>query len=308
MGTLVAMHYPTVLAFGAADHTYVRCGTGGKAWSCWGGKTGGTVLCSGTGSTNQADAIAGANERAGVTCYLINGVCHQAANRILFPAGILVTGARGYGVSSAIFGPYGRPRGPFGTCSAPFNQHTGTTGDLPECADAPMTLAATQTTQATRSPEEQRYIERVSSAYGQVHTLGLLREARRDPDLVDFMLQLFDYQVEYSLREKPAPAQATRGAKRTRAVKAPKTLGRLRDFRAATERSRIRIETDFSQRKIPVAEFVVKSDLEAIDFQKNAATVLNEDQYQALFHLKKGEFIALADPAIVPHAYPHAAL
>ena len=74
MGTLVAMHYPTVLAFGAADHTYVKCGTGGKAWSCWGGKTGGTVLRGASGSTSQADAIAEPNERAGVTCYLINGV------------------------------------------------------------------------------------------------------------------------------------------------------------------------------------------------------------------------------------------
>jgi hypothetical protein len=30
MGTLVAMHYPRKLAFGAADHTYVMCGTGGE--------------------------------------------------------------------------------------------------------------------------------------------------------------------------------------------------------------------------------------------------------------------------------------
>jgi hypothetical protein len=53
MGTLVAMHYPTVLGLRAADHTYVMCGTGGKAWSCWGGKTGGSILRSGSGSTNQ---------------------------------------------------------------------------------------------------------------------------------------------------------------------------------------------------------------------------------------------------------------
>ena len=112
MGTLVAMHYPTMLALGAADHTYVRCSTGRKAWSCWGGKTGGSFLRSGSGSTNQADAIAEpCNECAGVTCYLVNGVCHQAANRILFPAGIFVTGARGYGVSSAILGLTGDRRG-----------------------------------------------------------------------------------------------------------------------------------------------------------------------------------------------------
>ena len=50
MGTLVAMHYPTKLFADLADHTYVMCGTGGAAWSCWGGKTGGNSLRQGTGS------------------------------------------------------------------------------------------------------------------------------------------------------------------------------------------------------------------------------------------------------------------
>src|SRR5512143_1288720 len=128
MGILVAKKYPTKLFLKAADHTYVKCGTGGKAWGCWGGKTGGTELRRGVGSTNQADAIAEPNERAGISCYLINGVCHRAANRILFPAGITVIGARGYDVSEALFGTYGSPRGPFGTCPSPFDQHPGVTG------------------------------------------------------------------------------------------------------------------------------------------------------------------------------------
>ena len=78
-------------------------------------------------------AIAAPNERAGITCYLINGVCHQAANRISLPAGILSHRREGLnnGVSSALFGLMAGLRGPLGTCSAPFNQHTGVTGDLP---------------------------------------------------------------------------------------------------------------------------------------------------------------------------------
>ena len=81
MGDLVAMAYPTKLFANLADHTYVMCGTGGKAWACWGGKTGGTELRRATGSTQRADEIAEPDEHAGITCYLINGVCHQAANR-----------------------------------------------------------------------------------------------------------------------------------------------------------------------------------------------------------------------------------
>ena len=161
MGMLVAMHYPTVLALGAADHTYVRCGTGGKAWSCSGRENRGERLTQQFGSTNQADAIASRTSAPGVLCYLVNGVCHQAANRILFPAGIFVTGARGYGLSSAIFGPYGRPRGPLGHCKAPFDRHAGVVGDLPECV-APTSRAARK---ALDSSKERRYFGRVSAAY-----------------------------------------------------------------------------------------------------------------------------------------------
>ena len=85
MGTLVVMHYPLNYLAQLADHTYVKCATGGAAWKCWGGKTGGDELRRAPGSTNQANAIAETDEKGGIRCYLINGVCHQSANRILFP-------------------------------------------------------------------------------------------------------------------------------------------------------------------------------------------------------------------------------
>ena len=127
-------------------------------------------VAAGNGSTKQADAIAEADERAGIKCYLINGVCHQAANRILFPAGITARGARGYDVSEALFGTYGRPRGPFGTCPSPFNQHAGVTGDLPECVET--RAMRQQVTRKARvlSPEagkqERKYIKGVLAIYG----------------------------------------------------------------------------------------------------------------------------------------------
>jgi hypothetical protein len=55
MGELIGMRYPTELFANLADHTYVTCGTGGKSWSCWGGKTGGTELRRGAGSTLRID-------------------------------------------------------------------------------------------------------------------------------------------------------------------------------------------------------------------------------------------------------------
>lgn len=162
MGTLLIRRIPAFFNQNKADHTYVECGTGRRAWSCWGRKAGGRALTVGSGSTVRADTIAEPNERGGITCYAINGVCHQAANRIAFPAGILCIGARGYGLSETIFGPYGRPNGPLGRCQAPFNQHPGITGDLQECFEPqdvnrvqqPSTLAASPTSAESQERTE----------------------------------------------------------------------------------------------------------------------------------------------------------
>ena len=284
MGKLIAMHYPTSLAYGAADHTYVMCGTGGKAWGCWGGKMGGTPLGSGSGSTQRADRIAEPNEHGGITCYLINGVCHQAANRILIPAGISVAGARGYGLSSAIFGIYGRPKGPLGTCNAPLYQHAGVTGDLPECVETALT---TPETKAVESSAEKQYIEHVAKAYSEVRGLESHSDLR-DADLVEFMYQLFKLQIAYNLGNQLDGRR----------------LGLLHEFRIMAERARIELETNFAERKIRASEFVANSDHLVISFQRDVAEVLNPDEYMALFDLKYGEFVALADPEIVANAYP----
>ena len=58
-----------------------------------------------------------------VVDYGIDGVCHQMANQVLFPSGGRVTGARGYKLSSAIFGTFGRRAGEWqkncGHCQMP---------------------------------------------------------------------------------------------------------------------------------------------------------------------------------------------
>lgn len=129
MGTLIAKALST--AAGLAEHTYVEC-SAGKAWGCYGRKAGGTELVRGAGSTDRADRIAEPDERAGITCYGVNGVCHQAANRILLPAGVLVKKARGYRLSYAIYGEYGIAL-PTKKCHGLFRKHESVAGDLPAC-------------------------------------------------------------------------------------------------------------------------------------------------------------------------------
>ncbi len=98
------------------DHTYVTS-RHGHAWGCHGRFAGGTLICSGHGNTAVAECLAQANAEAGIT-YGVNGLCHQMANRILYPAGQFVSRAAQYRRSVAVFGTYGSTI-PFGTRYSP---------------------------------------------------------------------------------------------------------------------------------------------------------------------------------------------
>ena len=73
-----------VVALPIWDHTYVTS-SHGHAWGCFGRSAGGTQIGSAVGNFDQADCLSQPNAQAGIG-YGSIGVCHQAANRILFPA------------------------------------------------------------------------------------------------------------------------------------------------------------------------------------------------------------------------------
>lgn len=288
---MAVMTYPTVLALGAADHTYVMCRSGAKAWACWGNKSGGKPLRDGRGSTRQADAIAGPDEKAGITCYCINGVCHQAANRILLPANIIVRGARGADLSEIVFGAYGRPRGALGLCRAPFHQHAGLNGDLPEC-------------QTVLAPEGgfsvwRRLLDIFGGGTDRTYLRGVLEiYARRWPasreetgleaaELEAFHMDLFVHKLRYAL----GPDFDDR------------LTSRLGQIRLAYERDRIGIETDYGGRQDAAAAFVAKFEERTMRLQADFADVLDDAQYKRLLGLDRHERITLIDPVIAERAF-----
>lgn len=303
MGTLVVMVYPTKLFLKLADHTYVKCGTGGKAWGCWGGKTGGAQLRRADGSTSRADAIAGGNERGGIKCYLINGVCHQAANRILFPAGITVRGARGYDVSESLFGTYGRATGPLGTCRSPFEQHAGVSGDLPACVQPTPARAVARPLSAraaAAASAERKYLRGVLGIYAKaerrLQTAPAPAAAERaaaperrlsGSELEGFEARLFMHKAQYHL-----------GARLDKTMS-----GRLEHVRRSAGRSLMKVEDWFTSGEMSAREFVKAFNEETHLFQESAANTLKASQYKALFGLAPGDFVILADPHIVRRAF-----
>ncbi len=95
------------------DHTYVTSSAGDR-WGCKGRERGGRIICRGSGRLALAKCLACPDGMAGVD-YGVTGVCFQIANRILWPAAILVEQARGYNRLFRHFGHFGldRGRGPF---------------------------------------------------------------------------------------------------------------------------------------------------------------------------------------------------
>jgi hypothetical protein len=272
--------YPTTLFAKAADHTYVECGTGAVGWSCWGGKTGGTGVRRASGSTSRANDIAERDERAGITCYLINGVCHQAANRILLPARITVNGVRGYALSSALYGVYGRAsRWP---CSAPFNQHPTTTGDLPACVVPPAIVSAPIRTDLDET--DTRYLEGVLTIYQEFDRAFVTEVSRGERE--KFHLQLFAHMVDFYLGPRIDERRQE-----------------LIEVRRTTEQRQQQVEEQVkSDRRLHPDLIHEVNDL-TLDFQAKLARVMTDDEYETLLQLPKDEQIVLADPDIAGREY-----
>jgi hypothetical protein len=89
-----------------ADHTYVLSDAG-HVWPCWGRSTGGREICEGLAELDDANCLSQPKSQAGIR-YGFTGVCHQTANRILYPSGATVEAAEGYRYSVFAWGTYGR--------------------------------------------------------------------------------------------------------------------------------------------------------------------------------------------------------
>lgn len=287
MGTLIGKAYPTQMAFGLADHTYVECSTGKVRWSCWGGKTGGHEIVRGVGSTNQANAIAGTNERGGITCYAINGVCHQAANRILWPARVLVSAARGYWVSSSLYGTYGRENlNFFHVCEAPFDQHNNMTGDLPDCVET-MRLSAVSAYLSTRHFEladrdisaEKAFVEAAMALHTKARSLAVAKDAEVH---LSYQQEHFSLQSQYRL-----------GALYST------DLGQtLNNLITDIENERLEIERAYAG-KVLNKDFADQFNELTVKFQDYMAETLTPEQYRAYFSLERTERVKLIDPDIL---------
>ena len=188
MGTLVVKAYPTKLLGKAADHTYVECGTGAVAWSCWGGKAAGTAVRQASGSTARANEIAEPTSAP--------ALCIQRRlppSRQSHPPARRHHGERRAWVPAfeALYGPYGRDASwPY---RAPFNQHPATAGDLPACVAPPTIFSAP--IRPDLDETDARYLPDVLAIYREFDFVAQVSREERER----FHLQLFAHMVDFYL-------------------------------------------------------------------------------------------------------------
>ena len=118
------------------DHSYVTSSCG-LQWHCRGRVAGGIAIAMGQGSSIIADCLSQINSHAGLR-YWKDGVCHQMANRMLYPAGqVTVAKCNGYGFSSFRYGHYGKGTWhQLATCYPPGTIHAGGIGTPSQQDDA----------------------------------------------------------------------------------------------------------------------------------------------------------------------------
>lgn len=280
MGLLIVKKYRTKLFAKAADHTYVECGSGARAWSCWGGKVGGTAFNAGEASTKRADAIAGPDERAGITTYLVNGVCHQAANRIVLPAGIQVSNARGYFLSRSIFGAYGKP--------STFNHFKSIHGDFAECLEGSKeSVVFSRISVQQMTAQDRALLKNISRSHEN------FRDSRRFDDplaTLDWMkanVRLFERETVFQFRGRLGR----------------KTIAGLKAAKLNVEVDHYRISSAFLSNQSNAADFVIAFNEMTSRFQDSCAEALSGDQYRIMFKTAPSERLVLADPSAVDVAF-----
>jgi len=187
-----------------ADHTFA-ISSDGKVWPCWGSAntSKAKAIAAGSGDSALADCISQRKSRAGIA-YGLSGVCHQTANRILDPASVLVSAARGYWASQLVFGTYGLNIA--GALPAKYRaenwpqRRTKCTSGTPTGAPSGGTGggSAGSTGSGIAGSPKATYIARLQNLFGQIETWHLPKEPI-DESLIHLVREESRITVEYRL-------------------------------------------------------------------------------------------------------------
>jgi hypothetical protein len=186
------------------DHTYVTS-SAGHVWPCWGRHAEGRRICVGDGSAAEGDCLSRGN--SGII-YGVTGLCWQTANRVLYPAGKVVDGAKGYGASLLKFGAYGT-----NNILASLEWSRRKSGCAPQAPAPPPVRRELRREKATTMPA---YVEAVDTLQEQFSLMEApaSKDGREDAE-IDFLQQEFQQWADYKLGAHAAPTAKATEAQRS---------------------------------------------------------------------------------------------
>ena len=257
-------------AFYGIDHTYVTS-SDGHIWNCWGRSSGGQVICSGEAESEHAECLSQRKSHAGLL-YGLTGVCHQTANRILFPARCIVSKATNYWLTAFIYGTYG--------LSVEAFQHRINT-----CLQAPDYLIPRLDSDHTELTYEMIYLQEINKLYA--HALTMQRQTGISKK--QMILSLLQDELRLATAYRLGTQASTNVADTL--LKYQSELHKAKSFYD---------RTFLAKRILPVQYAEKMNELTKAAF-KDINKSLGEDSFQEMFGIIKE--VQLIDPGIMQKFY-----
>lgn len=262
-----------------ADHTYVTSSDGG-VWPCWGRGSAGRLICSRKGSSAQANCLSQTDSHAGIL-YGLTGVCHQTANRILYPARVLVSGASGYWASVLAYGTYGTSNlAALAEWVVRQARCSKISADLRAKALAARAKPAIKPAPADAAL--QAYLDKVDTLYTQhARTLSLATLADAEP--IDFLGEELELMADYRLG----------------AAKAPDSIAALRKAQTDVLQEKKRLNQALIGKKLTADQYARKINQLMAKLMKKSGTLLGKEAHTKLFGIAPQASFKIVDPKIL---------
>lgn len=266
--------------FAGLEHTYVTS-SDGKKWGCWGRDAGGRIIASCqpfVAASGKAACIAGQDSHAGIR-YGITGVCHQTANRILWPSAMIVSRAHGYTATSLAYGAYGLDPGDW----IPIRNR---------CCPAPTAASSRPqaTIRKTESSPEQKFAERIFQLYEKEavkpRAVGVDEE---NANRTNLLAQELDLTLDYRLGEDGITEHERELLKAEQVI----LIAKMDNLRGS-----------FARKEIPASAYMVAANSMFFAALSTTAKLLGQSAYERLFGMSIDQKPNLIDPDIMRSAYP----
>ena len=274
--------FAIVISWLGADHTYVTS-SDGYVWPCWGRSSGGRMISSGNGSSAQANCLSQTDSHAGII-YGVTGVCHQTANRILWPSRTTVSRASGYWASTLLYGVYGTMGVPqLLEWEARKERCSSVSGDRQIAAALPASIrAATEKAVAPQPAAEREFLDKIDTLYAPyVKTMTIAKLTEMKP--VDFLAKELDLIADYKLG----------------ADKNPEQISSLQHIQSDALKEKANLAMALNNRTINGEEYASKvNDLFGTMLNQFSKTI-DRETYVKLLDIKPGVTFSIVDPKIM---------